>query len=238
MQSPEQCAICGIADTETRLIPAATVRQGLMVYIQQHSPHFDRQGFICEQDLLCFRENYIESLVEKNLGEVSSLEEEVIQSITRREIISESPDEDADEDKRSFADSMSDALARFGGSWKFLLAFSFVLAAWILINSFVGILRPFDPYPYIFLNLVLSCVAAIQAPIIMMSQNRQEAKDRKRAQKDYQVNLKAELEIHAVQEKIDHLLTQQWQRMTELQRVQIELLQELRSLQQRSSMQK
>ncbi len=217
------------------MIPAATLRQGLFEQIRHEAPQFSRHDTICEPDLLRFREEYIESLIEKNSGEVSELETEVIQSITRREIISASPDEQEADEISTFADRMSDALARFGGSWKFLISFFCILCLWIFVNTFLAFIRPFDPYPYIFLNLLLSCLAAIQAPIIMMSQNRQEAKDRVRAQKDYQVNLKAELEIHAVQEKIDHLLTEQWQRMTELQRVQIELLQELRSLQQRQS---
>jgi uncharacterized membrane protein len=102
-----------------------------------------------------------------------------------------------------------------------------VLAAWITINSIVWLARPFDPYPYILLNLVLSCIAALQAPVIMMSQNRQEAKDRQRAIYDYRVNLKAELEIRHLHEKIDHLLLHQWQRLVEIQQLQMEIMDEL-----------
>ncbi len=236
MTQPNICQICQKSQDETTLVPAASVRKGVMDQIRNSFPAFDASGFVCEQDLVRFREQYIESLIEREMGELSSLEEEVVQSVARREILSEPPEDDDDE-QRNFADTMSDALAQFGGSWKFLITFACVLFSWIFVNTFLAFIRPFDPYPYIFLNLLLSCLAAIQAPIIMMSQNRQEAKDRVRAQKDYQVNLKAELEIHAVQEKIDHLLTEQWRRMTELQRVQIELLQELRSMQQHSSSQ-
>lgn len=235
MKTLDKCSFCGVSTEETSLVSASTIRQGLLVHIQQRRPDFTKDDFICEPDLMRFREEYIESLVQKDFGEISVLEEEVIQSISHRSIISESPDEQEAEELRSFADKMSDALARFGGSWRFLITFSIVLVVWMLVNSTALLIRTFDPYPFIFLNLMLSCLAAVQAPIIMMSQNRQEAKDRLRAQKDYQINLKAELEIHTVQEKMDHLLTQQWQRMTELQQVQIELLQEIRSLQQHSS---
>ncbi len=95
-------------------------------------------------------------------------------------------------------------------AWAFLICFTFFLAVWILVNTVVMVKRPADPYPFILLNLILSCLAAIRAPIIMMSQNRQEAKDRMRSENDYQVNLKAELEIRHLHEKIDHLLMHQW----------------------------
>src|SRR4030095_4185662 len=108
-----------------------------------------------------------------------------------------------------------------------MLCFGILLALWIAMNSVVLLIRPFDPYPYILLNLILSCLAAIQAPIIMMSQNRQEAKDRLRSQHDYQVNLKAELEIRHLHDKVDHLLRHQWERLAQIQEVQLDLLSEL-----------
>ena len=108
------------------------------------------------------------------------------------------------------------------------IMFAVFLALWVAVNSIALLWRPLDPYPFIFLNLILSCLTAIQAPIIMMSQNRQEAKDRLRARNDYQVNLKAELEIRQLHEKIDHLLSHQWERMIEIQEVQLDLLNELR----------
>ena len=99
---------------------------------------------------------------------------------------------------------------------------------WIIINLVFGDKRAFDPYPSILLNLVLSCIAAVQAPIIMMSQKRQEDKDRLRALNDYRVNLKAELEIRHLHEKLDHLISRQWQRLAEIQRMQLEIMQEKR----------
>ncbi len=118
-------------------------------------------------------------------------------------------------------------MAVFGGSWSFILCFGAVLLVWIAVNSIAVLRQPFDPYPYILLNLVLSCLAAMQAPIIMMSQNRQEAKDRMRAEHDYQVNLKAELEIRHLTWKMDQLLNHQWQRLLEIQKIQTELMEEL-----------
>jgi uncharacterized membrane protein len=125
---------------------------------------------------------------------------------------------------------MADHLASFGGSWTFIIIFGSILLMWIGLNSLLLLKKPFDPYPFILLNLVLSCLAAIQAPVIMMSQNRQEAKDRLRSQYDYQVNLKAELEIRHLHDKIDHLLSNQWERLVEIQQIQIDLLSELARL--------
>jgi uncharacterized membrane protein len=102
-----------------------------------------------------------------------------------------------------------------------------VLVVWIAVNSFILSAKAFDPYPYILMNLILSCLAALQAPIIMMSQNRSEARDRLRAENDYKVNLKAELEIRHLHEKVDHLLRRQYNRLFEIQQIQIELLEEL-----------
>ena len=127
----------------------------------------------------------------------------------------------------SFGERLADRIAAFGGSWTFLTCFGAFVGLWITMNSLVLLWRPVDPYPFILLNLVLSCVAAIQAPIIMMSQNRQEAKDRLRSQHDYQVNLKAELEIRHLHEKVDHLLSHQWERLVEIQEIQLELLSEI-----------
>ena len=123
---------------------------------------------------------------------------------------------------------MADRLAAFGGSWTFLGIFALVMMAWMFVNSYLLAARPFDPYPFILLNLVLSCLAAIQAPVIMMSQNRQQARDRMGAIHDYQVNLKAELEIRHLHQKMDHLLSHQWERLVEIQEIQMELISEIR----------
>lgn len=122
---------------------------------------------------------------------------------------------------------MADRMAKFGGSWKFILSFFFLLILWMVINTLFFTEEGFDPYPFILLNLVLSCLAAIQAPIIMMSQNRQAEKDRLQANEEYQTNLKAELEIQQLHSRLDLFMKQQWESLLELQRIQLELTEEL-----------
>ncbi|MFM7775199.1 MAG: DUF1003 domain-containing protein [Candidatus Kapaibacterium sp.] len=120
-------------------------------------------------------------------------------------------------------------MARFGGSWAFILSFMGLLVLWIITNAFVLADRSFDPYPFILLNLILSCVAALQAPIIMMSQNRQEEKDRQRSENDYMVNLKAELQIRSLHQKIDLLFEKQLKALINSQAEQLSILEELQN---------
>jgi uncharacterized membrane protein len=121
--------------------------------------------------------------------------------------------------------SISDKVATFGGSWKFIILFGIILFVWILFNTLSPKTFNFDPYPFILMNLILSCIAALQAPIIMMSQNRQEEKDRKRGENDYLINLKAELELRSLHQKIDLLLEEQIKVLFESQAKQLEILQ-------------
>jgi uncharacterized membrane protein len=165
-------------------------------------------------------------MLESERGELTSLEQEVVRSLHEHELLSENVDEQF-ERHWSLGERLADRIAAFGGSWIFLICFGVFMLLWITANSVILVARPLDPYPFILLNLVLSCLAAIQAPIIMMSQNRQEAKDRLRSQHDYQVNLKAELEIRHLHEKVDHLLSHQWERLVEIQEIQLDLLSEL-----------
>jgi len=164
-------------------------------------------------------------MLESEKGELSSLDQEVLESLRQHELLASNVDAEF-EQEWTLGERLADRIATFGGSWTFLLIFGAFLAGWIIMNSVVLYRRPVDPYPFILLNLVLSTLAAIQAPVIMMSQNRQEAKDRIRAQHDYQVNLKAELEIRHLHEKMDHLLSHQWERLVEIQQIQLELLAE------------
>ena len=128
------------------------------------------------------------------------------------------------EEQMSFGDRMADRLAEMAGSWRFILIFLSLIGVWIILNASQLIFHAFDPYPFILLNLFLSLVAGIQAPVIMMSQNRQEDRDRLHAQNDYEVNLKAELEIEQLHEKMDELRLHQWQDLLEIQDRQIQLL--------------
>lgn len=154
------------------------------------------------------------------------MEQDVIDSFNKNEITAADTDEDFTQNL-TFGQRVADHVASFGGSWKFIIIFFTFLLGWIAINIIHFFNHPFDPYPFILLNLILSCLAAIQAPIIMMSQNRQEAKDRQRSKQDYRVNLKAELEIRTLHEKLDHLMLKQQQRLLEVQEVEIEMLKEI-----------
>jgi len=208
------------------VIAAATVRPSIAEVIRAEHPEWSPEQYICRPDLARFRERYVHSLLESERGELSSLEDEVVKSLAAHELVSENVEAEF-ERKWTFGERLADRIATFGGSWAFLILFAVLLTLWIAANSVVFLWRPVDPYPFILLNLILSCLAAVQAPIIMMSQNRQEAKDRMRSQHDYQVNLKAELEIRHLHEKLDHLLSHQWERLVQIQELQVELLSEL-----------
>ena len=217
------CHVCGATFALTRLQPWLAVRSGVSALINAVNPGWAEGGFICRNDLARFRRLYVEQMLEQERGELTALDREVIASLETGLILSRQTDDAA---PATFGERAADVVASFGGSWTFIGLFMAVLGGWIVLNV-VGLLRqPFDPYPFILLNLVLSCVAALQAPVIMMSQRRQETKDRLRSQNDYQVNLKAELEIRQLHEKIDHQLAHQWQKLVEMQQIQIDLLEE------------
>jgi uncharacterized membrane protein len=194
--------------------------------IQHELGRWDESGWICLEDLQRFQHKYVERLLEDEKGEITQLEQQVLESMRDQEILSQNPETEFDAGL-TLGQRAADRIADFGGSWIFIAVFALVMFCWMLLNSYVLAARPFDPYPYILLNLVLSCLAAVQAPVIMMSQNRQEARDRQHALHDYQVNLKAELEIRHLHQKIDHLLSRQWERLVEIQEIQLELLSEL-----------
>jgi len=220
------CAVCGKTFAAGELTAGGAIRPAVYDAIRKAHPDWSSDKFICRADLAVFRSKYVHSLLESERGELTSLEHDVIRSLREHEMLSSNVDAQF-EQEWSFGERLADKIATFGGSWSFLIIFGIFLTFWIGMNSIVLIVKPVDPYPFILLNLVLSCLAAIQAPIIMMSQNRQEAKDRLRAQHDYRVNLKAELEIRQLHEKVDHLLSHQWERLVDIQEVQLELLSEL-----------
>ena len=220
------CQICGKPRSRSELIPAALVRPPLAERIRSAYPTWSPDGFICRDDLNRFRAEYVEFLLQDERGELSSLEHSVIESLSRHETLAENVEAEFQKEL-SFGERLADRIADFGGSWTFISLFGGFILIWIVINTALLIVRPFDPYPFILLNLMLSCLAAVQAPVIMMSQNRQEARDRLRSENDYRVNLKAELEIRHLHEKLDHLLQHQWERLIEIQQIQIELMNEI-----------
>jgi uncharacterized membrane protein len=220
------CAICKKAFPIRDLVPGAAVRDVVAKEISRDHSGWSPESFICRPDLMKYRTKYVHSLLESEKGELTILEQEVLHSIQEHELLAKNVDAEF-EQKWSLGQRLADRIATFGGSWVFLICFGAFLALWIGMNSIVLFWHPSDPYPFILLNLILSCLAAIQAPIIMMSQNRQEVKDRLRSQHDYQVNLKAELEIRHLHDKLDHLLSHQWDRLTQIQEIQLDLLSEI-----------
>lgn len=220
------CTLCGKSFSHRDLILGAMVSDGVAREIRHDFPTWSQEGYVCREDVSRYRTRHIQSLLSREKGELTQLDKEVVDSLRSHELLSSNVNEEIADDL-TFGERLADKIATFGGSWSFLICFSIFVAIWIAINSLVLWWRPVDPYPYILLNLLLSCLASVQAPLILMSQNRQESRDRLRAQNDYQVNLKAELEIRHLHEKMDHLLSHQWERLVEIQEVQIELLSEL-----------
>jgi len=226
----EKTGLCPIAQKEvplSDLVNARGIRNNIKELIKKSHPTWDTEnGVISEEALNSFRAEYVKNLLEEEKGDLTKLEIEVLERIARFETLSKDIDLEA-EDELSMGQKLADKVAEFGGSWTFIISFAGFIFSWILINIVFLAAKPFDPYPFILLNLLLSCLAAIQALIIMMSQNRQEEKDRLRSKHDYQINLKAELEIRQLHEKIDHLLIHQSQKLFEIQQIQIELMSQL-----------
>jgi len=220
------CQITKKEVNETEAHKGDALRPSLLSLIQQEHRDFSNDSYISSGELNKYRNKQLAQLIDDENGELNLLEKEVVVSISSNKILSENIEEEIEE-KLTFGQKIADQIATFGGSWTFIIIFFSFLFTWMAINTWVLASRPFDSYPFILLNLILSCLAAIQAPIIMMSQNRQEHKDRIRSEHDYKVNLKAELEIKILNEKVDHLLTHQSKRLMEIQQIQADYLEDI-----------
>jgi uncharacterized membrane protein len=202
------------------------IRPAILKMIQADHHNFTTDSYISLDELMKYRKRFMEHMLKAEGKELSKLERDVLKSVNENEVLASNIEPILDKDL-TLGDRLSDRIAEFGGSWTFIITFFSFIIVWMIVNIFIITTRPFDPYPFILLNLILSCLAAIQAPIIMMSQNRQEAKDRMRSEHDYKINLKAELEIRLLHEKVDHLLLQQNQRLMEIQQLQIDLMDDI-----------
>lgn len=207
-------------------VSGKTIRPSILELIIKENPEFTKDDFLSLSELNHYREKYIESFLTKQIGELTYLEKTVLDSMKDNSTLTDKIDV---EDKLAMTTGqrIADKVASFGGSWTFIISFGAFLLIWISINVFWFANKGFDPYPFILLNLILSSIAAIQAPVIMMSQNRQEEKDRERGKKDYMVNLKSEIEIRMLHEKIDHLIINQQQDVLEIHKVQIEMMNDI-----------
>lgn len=220
------CAICQKTKLIHDLTPAELLRPSLQELIRQDCARWDRQSWICHTDLHRYSAKLIETMLTEERGELGRLDVEVLESLRENELTVQNINVQLAE-QSSIGGRMADRMAEFGGSWRFVFLFLGILTVWVVINSQALFWQPIDPYPFIFLNLILSCIAALQAPIIMMSQNRQDKRDRLRSDQDYKVNLKAELEVRLLTAKVDQLRNHQWQRLLEIQKIQTDLMQEI-----------
>lgn len=225
METKAVCAVCQRVFDRAQLRSIVGVSPGVAALIRVERPDMARDALLCREDLSRYRSQYLGEMLRDEEGELSHLDREVITSLRTGMPVAEDI-ETVFEERRTFGERAADGVASFGGSWTFICIFGCVLVVWMGINV-AGVLGGgFDPYPFILLNLLLSCIAAVQAPIIMMSQRRTESKDRMRAENDYKVNLKAELEIRHLHDRFDYHLALQWERLIEMQRMQIEMLEE------------
>ncbi len=197
-----------------------------MDLILKDHPNLLETDLISVNELNFYREKYISSFVSDNLYELGEMRDNVLQSLKEHSILSTKLELE-EQSELTLGQRIADRVAEFGGSWTFILSFFGFLTIWIIANVFFLRSRTFDPYPFILLNLILSCIAALQAPVIMMSQNRQEQKDRERSKKDFMINMKAELEIRILHEKLDHLIMHQQQELIEIQKIQIDMMNEI-----------
>ncbi len=221
------CQVCGKQKRASVSVLGELVRPPIVSVIQKSHPNWSPEGYICFTDLNRFRADYVKEILEEEKGELSAMDREVIESLKEHELLSSDLAKQYEE-QLTFGERVADRVAEFGGSWTFIAIFIGLIVVWIAINATTLLLRePYDEYPFILLNLVLSCVAALQAPIIIMSQNRQAERDRMRAQEEYKLNLKAELEIRHLSDKIDHILTKQWERMMDIMQIQMEQMEEI-----------
>ncbi len=213
---------------ENELHKGSDVNHQVFSLIQKEFPDFKKNSLLSTDELNQYRKKYLSQLLKIEKREASKLEKEVIQSINDNEVLSHKIGKEQ-LPPLSYGQKIADKVAAFGGSWGFIICFFIFLGIWMGINMLILATgtQPFDPYPFILLNLLLSTLASIQAPIILMSQNRKETRDRQRAENDYKINLKAELEIRMLHEKVDHLILHQNQRLIDIQEIQTELLNDI-----------
>jgi uncharacterized membrane protein len=218
--------ISGVKFPVSEKVSGKTIQRSVLELIQKENPQFTADKFLSLTELTNYREKYTENFLIKQVGELSKLEKIVLESLKDKSTLTDKIDGE-EEQKLTFGQRIADKVASFGGSWKFIISFGIFIVIWILFNIYWLSNKGFDPYPFILLNLILSCLAALQAPVIMMSQNRQEEKDRERGKNDYMVNLKSELEIRMLHEKLDHLIINQQQELLEIHKVQIDMMNEI-----------
>jgi uncharacterized membrane protein len=206
-------------------ISGKLLQPSVLSLIQKEFPTFNDSQFLSITEFNEYRQKYVSTYLVKEIGELNELEKTVLKSLDNTGFLVDKIEDEVT--VLNLGQRIADKVASFGGSWTFIISFFVFILIWISINVLWVANKGFDPYPFILLNLILSCIAALQAPVIMMSQNRQEEKDRERAKKDYMINLKSELEIRILHEKIDHLIMHQQKELIEIQQVQIGMMNDI-----------
>jgi len=225
------CSLCSTPVEGRTLASPQKLENRILDLIRLDRPDWEAKRGICPDCLEQYRAKKFVGYLEAEYQKLSEIEHSVVAKITRRGRVSQAVHQDF-EAEMTFGQHVADRVARFGGSWPFIGIFGGILVVWMAVNAWMLTKHPFDPYPFILLNLVLSALAALQAPVIMMSQNRQAEKDRLHAQRDYEVNLMAEIEIRDLHDKMDSLRFKQWHELWHIQKRQIELLEHLCARQQ------
>ena len=221
------CQLSGKKVNENNATDGFSIREELIEIIKQKKPDFDVEGWVSNEELNKIKSDRIKKLLQEDVGYLTEIEKKIAEAADKHDFMSKDFAEDEEDEMLTFGQRMSDRVAEFGGSWKFIIFFGVFFAVWILLNVFIYENKGFDPYPFILLNLILSCVAALQAPIIMMSQNRMEEKDRARAINDFKVGLKTEIEIRMLDEKMNHLVNKQIFHLHENMELQNEMLENI-----------
>jgi uncharacterized membrane protein len=218
------CSVCGATVDTRHLANPQKMEEGLVDMIRLDHPTWDAKRGVCPKCREQYRAKKFLGYLESEYRKITDMERNLVAQIARRGRISKEVNEEFEE-RMTVGEHLADRVAQFGGSWTFIFIFGGILLVWMLVNTVTLFLRkPFDPYPFILLNLVLSTLAALQAPVIMMSQNRQAAKDRLEAKHDYEVNLMAEMEIRDLHDKLDALRFKQWHELWKMQQRQMEVL--------------
>ena len=220
------CSLCQTLVDRRKLVSPQKMENQVLEIIRNERPEWDGTHGICRDCMEQYRAKKFLGYLEAEFRKISDMEQALVSKIARRGRVSRLVDQEY-EAKMTLGQRIADRVAQFGGSWPFIFIFSIILFGWMMLNSWFLAGHPFDPYPYILLNLGLSALAAIQAPVIMMSQNRQAEKDRLQAQQDYEINLMAEFEIRDLHDKLDGLRYKQWHELWHLQQRQLELLEHL-----------
>lgn len=225
MDSSESCCVCHRIFPHGETVAVHSVAADVRAQLEASAGKIGEDDRVCRSDLFTARTRALLGRLERERGELTQMERDLADKATKHTSVAADIDADFNRDA-SLGQRAADTVARFGGSWVFVIGMVGVIGSWMLINQHNG-QRAFDPYPFILLNLVLSCIAALQAPVLLMSANRQAELDRRKANQDFLVNLKAEIEVASLHDKLDHLLHVQWEQLLELQDLQIDMLESL-----------